>query len=146
MFANVPSVSLNEARENLAARRQQQQTQQDRRNYLTDAEVDRLDMEQLNIQNNNNRNVSVGGGRHAPPNSDPSSWIGNRMKPVRFSKNNTKLNESCPICLLDYEVGDKNLMILKCNHVYHNECIRQWLQRDVRCPTCRFNLASLDYE
>ncbi|CAN4123697.1 unnamed protein product [Withania somnifera] len=35
--------------------------------------------------------------------------------------------DSCVICRLDYEDGDK-LTLLSCNHTYHSECLNNWLQ------------------
>ncbi|KAG0481189.1 hypothetical protein HPP92_012047 [Vanilla planifolia] len=43
---------------------------------------------------------------------------------------------SCPICLEDYE--DKESMgILKCRHVYHVSCIKNWLSIKNACPICK---------
>ncbi|KAA8528911.1 hypothetical protein F0562_033601 [Nyssa sinensis] len=36
-------------------------------------------------------------------------------------------SDSCVICRLDYEDGD-TLTKLSCNHLYHTECINNWLQ------------------
>ncbi|CAK68301.1 unnamed protein product (macronuclear) [Paramecium tetraurelia] len=47
-----------------------------------------------------------------------------------------KKNRICAICLS--EINDKNLIkILKCNHYFHNECIKDWLIIKAECPTCR---------
>jgi len=43
----------------------------------------------------------------------------------------------CVICLDDinsFTLG-KNTM-LKCNHIFHNECINEWLKENDKCPTC----------
>lgn len=42
----------------------------------------------------------------------------------------------CNICLEDYVIGD-NLTELSCGHVYHHECIKQWIEVSDSCPTCR---------
>jgi len=42
----------------------------------------------------------------------------------------------CPICLLDYESGDK-VTELPCNHQFHPDCVNHWLQRNSTCPACR---------
>ena len=47
-------------------------------------------------------------------------------------------NKQCNICLEDMSLED-NLVNLKCNHVYHNSCIKEWLtKQSTKCPTCRF--------
>lgn len=54
----------------------------------------------------------------------------------------------CSICLDHYEKDEtlawgKND---KCNHVYHEECIRGWLAEHDDCPLCRTNLMKPDVE
>lgn len=43
--------------------------------------------------------------------------------------------DQCVICRLDYEDGD-SLVVLSCKHLYHPECINQWLQINKVCPIC----------
>ncbi|ONK80284.1 uncharacterized protein A4U43_C01F15930 [Asparagus officinalis] len=43
--------------------------------------------------------------------------------------------DQCVICRLDYEEGD-SLVELSCKHLYHPECINQWLQINKVCPIC----------
>lgn len=47
----------------------------------------------------------------------------------------------CVICTEEYKNKDKVIQ-LKCNdkHVFHEECIRQWIVKKAICPTCRFDL------
>ncbi|KAG2595517.1 hypothetical protein PVAP13_5KG080500 [Panicum virgatum] len=43
---------------------------------------------------------------------------------------------SCVICLEDYK--DKDVLgILKCNHDFHADCIKKWLQTKNSCPVCK---------
>lgn len=43
----------------------------------------------------------------------------------------------CSICLEDFNV-DETAVSLNCNHVYHKECIKEWLtKQSSKCPTCR---------
>ncbi|KAK8519034.1 hypothetical protein V6N13_017717 [Hibiscus sabdariffa] len=44
-------------------------------------------------------------------------------------------NESCVICRVDYEDGD-SLTVLSCKHLYHPECINNWLKINKVCPVC----------
>ena len=55
----------------------------------------------------------------------------------------TRLNTSggahaapCCICMEDLAEGQFALA-LRCGHVYHSDCIHQWLSRRAHCPVCR---------
>ncbi|CAG8042352.1 unnamed protein product [Penicillium olsonii] len=46
--------------------------------------------------------------------------------------------ERCLICLSDYEVAEEVRELNKCKHVFHKECIDQWLTTGRNsCPLCR---------
>ncbi|KAG6405460.1 hypothetical protein SASPL_133049 [Salvia splendens] len=45
----------------------------------------------------------------------------------QYINNNIPVILSCVICRLDYEDGDA-LTVLSCKHLYHPECINDWLQ------------------
>jgi hypothetical protein len=47
------------------------------------------------------------------------------------------LSSQCSICLGDFNLSDI-LLQLTCKHIYHRECLLQWLQTHYRCPYCRF--------
>ncbi|KAJ1384227.1 Zinc finger, RING-type [Sesbania bispinosa] len=46
----------------------------------------------------------------------------------------------CPICLAEFEKGDKLRMLPKCNHGFHVRCIDTWLVSHSSCPNCRHSL------
>ena len=48
----------------------------------------------------------------------------------------------CSICLSEYEEGDK-LVSLPCKHVYHEDCVSSWTERNTRCPLCNLDLESV---
>jgi hypothetical protein len=59
--------------------------------------------------------------------------------------------EPCTICLEDYKEGDNVCWShnRQCNHVFHQECIVEWLLRHDGCPVCRQDylaLEDLDHE
>ena len=48
-------------------------------------------------------------------------------------------NGTCGTCLEEYKENDE-MIVLKCGHVYHEDCIVPWLKMSVHCPTCRQDL------
>ena len=42
----------------------------------------------------------------------------------------------CMICLNDYAIGDV-VKTLPCFHMFHPDCINEWLGRSKLCPLCR---------
>jgi len=53
---------------------------------------------------------------------------------------------ACAICMEDYEEGDEICWSHneRCSHVFHRECIMEWLVRHDDCPCCRLNFLSLN--
>ncbi|ESQ50124.1 hypothetical protein EUTSA_v10002215mg [Eutrema salsugineum] len=45
-------------------------------------------------------------------------------------------NEDCPICLQTFK-GIEDINSLPCNHMYHHQCIVNWLYTTKNCPICR---------
>jgi len=50
---------------------------------------------------------------------------------VRQGQENT-----CPICLSELCIGETGRM-LRCTHVFHKQCVDEWLRVNASCPTCR---------
>jgi hypothetical protein len=42
----------------------------------------------------------------------------------------------CSICLKDIEIGD-TYTSLRCDHMFHSDCIRTWFCIKTNCPLCR---------
>lgn len=45
----------------------------------------------------------------------------------------------CPICL---QPGEGMVARLRCRHVFHRECIEEWLVHRDTCPLCRTTVTS----
>ncbi|XP_039010474.1 RING-H2 finger protein ATL74-like [Hibiscus syriacus] len=46
--------------------------------------------------------------------------------------------ESCAICLEEYVKGEKVRVLPRCKHMFHKECIEEWLEvPSLHCPICR---------
>ncbi|CAB4301520.1 unnamed protein product [Prunus armeniaca] len=46
----------------------------------------------------------------------------------------------CPICLGEFQDGQKVRLLPKCNHGFHVRCIDTWFLSHSSCPTCRHSL------
>ena len=51
--------------------------------------------------------------------------------------------ENCAICKSEFE-KDENINILKCKHIYHTECIGEWVKYKSECPVCRENIQTYE--
>ena len=49
---------------------------------------------------------------------------------------NLKFGDKCPICTEEFEDINK-IIQLKCNHIFHKECIEHWEKIKNSCPLCR---------
>jgi len=54
--------------------------------------------------------------------------------------------ETCPICFEDYKIGDKVVVLPKCQHNFHPECVGNWLVKNPLCPMCRANVRTNLYD
>lgn len=49
-------------------------------------------------------------------------------------------NVECPICLGVFEGEQMCIRLPGCRHVFHAECIDEWLVEKSNCPYCRSNI------
>lgn len=56
--------------------------------------------------------------------------------PIRTYQSDGSEESWCCICLEFYENGDQ-VKYLRCNHVYHQSCIDEWLYYSCVCPLCK---------
>ena len=55
-----------------------------------------------------------------------------------YEKNEeTKIASSCSICLEHFSNGESLSTIGTCKHIFHHDCLDQWIQRSTSCPYCR---------
>jgi hypothetical protein len=50
-------------------------------------------------------------------------------------------NKECSICLIDFEIDD-SVVVLDCHHIFHQNCILEWVTRKKDCPNCREKIKS----
>ncbi|OIV96932.1 hypothetical protein TanjilG_00514 [Lupinus angustifolius] len=60
------------------------------------------------------------------------------LKKVNLGKDIAK--EECSICLVEF-IGEEEVSEMPCKHMYHQECITQWLRRSGMCPLCRYSMS-----
>jgi len=48
-------------------------------------------------------------------------------------------NRTCSVCYNCFERGEK-IRYLPCKHIFHDDCVLPWLEKNVTCPNCRMNL------
>ena len=57
----------------------------------------------------------------------------NKIDPKFISK-----ESCCSICLEDFD-ETKDIIYLDCKHIYHEDCIIEWINKEPSCPLCRSN-------
>lgn len=92
----------------------------------------------------------MGGAAAAPVetrnSAPPTSQATLRTLPrIKVSANDIEKNESneCSICLDELILGQPALRI-PCGHLYHEDCVNDWLKKSNECPVCRFELPTDD--
>eukprot|EP00980_Cylindrotheca_fusiformis_P000513 scaffold125_cov109-Cylindrotheca_fusiformis.AAC.3 len=83
-----------------------------------------------NLAGSQNKNQGVSPSSQSVLSQRLSSW------------RNVSASEECCICLDGYHPGDTISAPItdKCNHVFHEECVVEWLRNHDLCPLCRVNL------
>eukprot|EP00227_Mantoniella_beaufortii_P000398 CAMPEP_0197606370 /NCGR_PEP_ID=MMETSP1326-20131121/44909_1 /TAXON_ID=1155430 /ORGANISM="Genus nov. species nov., Strain RCC2288" /LENGTH=748 /DNA_ID=CAMNT_0043174275 /DNA_START=271 /DNA_END=2514 /DNA_ORIENTATION=- len=84
-------------------------------------------------------------GAHAAPRGCPVEII-DAIPTSIFNKEQwetgkwAKEDASCSVCIEGFEDGDRLRMLPACAHVFHRECIDEWLAQHTTCPNCRASL------
>lgn len=53
---------------------------------------------------------------------------------------NMRQTPQCVICCADFEAGERLSRLPGCEHLFHDTCVSQWLERATNCPICRNDL------
>ncbi|GFZ06808.1 brassinosteroid-responsive RING-H2 [Actinidia rufa] len=47
-------------------------------------------------------------------------------------------DESCTVCLYEFEAGEEIRWLTNCRHIFHRSCVDRWMDHDRNtCPLCR---------
>lgn len=66
----------------------------------------------------------------------------NNISTFSFKKNNfniTNDTHNCIVCMCEIE-DNEECKKLKCGHMFHSNCIDNWLRRTLECPMCRIEI------
>lgn len=76
------------------------------------------------------------------PSTAPTANATFRALPrIKVTVHDIAANESneCSICLDELVIGQPALRI-PCGHLYHEDCVKDWLRKSNECPVCRYEL------
>lgn len=60
-----------------------------------------------------------------------------KLRVVMYGEvNDSFQKKECCICLMEYEPGD-GIVATPCDHIFHKQCCKEWLQLSRSCPICR---------
>ena len=66
------------------------------------------------------------------------------LKPKKYLKKyGVKDSNTCTICIEDFKENKSKVSITPCKHVFHYQCLSNWLHKNVmnpKCPNCNNNL------
>ena len=100
------------------------------------------DLELMSIIGNNNNNINREIGLIAnlinPPQKPKPKLKKLKMCKDLYTKNDAgKLEKpTCCICLIPMKIGD-DIVLLKCQHLFHFKCLEKWVETKEVCPFCR---------
>ena len=69
-----------------------------------------------------------------------ATQIAQACETIRFSNIESPLNNSCPILVEAFQPNDNVMRIRYCGHCFNPDALGTWLQSNVRCPVCRYDI------
>ena len=57
-----------------------------------------------------------------------------------IQKYESRKETKCAICLEEFKGTDMIKAFYKCEHIFHKNCLRDWLKKQVVCPMCKHDL------
>lgn len=58
------------------------------------------------------------------------------IKLIKYNKYVNKENYQCIICMEEFQENEI-VKLLPCKHIFHSNCIKQWLMKEKTCPFCK---------
>ncbi|KAJ9555719.1 hypothetical protein OSB04_010333 [Centaurea solstitialis] len=60
-----------------------------------------------------------------------------KLSVILFDEDLYAKDSMCCVCLGEFEMNEKLHQIPACQHVFHGDCIRNWIHSNTTCPLCR---------
>lgn len=73
-------------------------------------------------------------------NTNNNEIISNTTRLITYSEIENPINDRCPISHELFQSTEEVRQIIPCGHIFSNTEINRWLERNLHCPVCRYNL------
>ncbi|KAJ3118547.1 hypothetical protein HK098_005903 [Nowakowskiella sp. JEL0407] len=77
--------------------------------------------------------------RSAPPAA--TEEMINKLPSISITHEMLDRKADCTVCQDEF-TQDSSALELPCHHIFHTDCIQQWLKMNGSCPVCRFSLVT----
>ena len=67
-----------------------------------------------------------------------------KVDTIQYEQVETKV-ESCGVCTEEFETTS-TVSVLSCQHIFHEECVREWGHYNQSCPLCRASIPIIEQE
>ncbi|MES1923082.1 hypothetical protein MHBO_004620, partial [Bonamia ostreae] len=83
----------------------------------------------------------------------PRFFVPIKWRPKKYSyfrplpKEDVEANgrRSCVICISPIKKPESDgIMVTPCDHFFHSECLKTWMEQQLKCPICRTQLPSTE--
>ena len=115
----------------------------------------------IDAQNNNNNNINAQNNiinkndifASTRPGQEDYSNLTDRERKIRqlflemdeyqykhIQKYESRKETQCAICLEEFKGTDMIKAFHKCEHIFHKNCLKDWLNKQIICPLCKHDL------
>lgn len=63
-----------------------------------------------------------------------------KIQHMMVMKQDKITEEMCSVCYEDFKQGDDMCVLPVCHHIFHMNCVKEWLVKSPVCPMCRANV------
>ncbi|KAL1803651.1 hypothetical protein ACET3Z_032298 [Daucus carota] len=67
-----------------------------------------------------------------------------KLSTIVFDEELRARDSLCCVCLGEFEMKEELMQVPLCKHVFHRDCIRNWLRSNTTCPLCRCSVFVVD--